>query len=77
MYEQVIPVLPLFAQQMGLGASGVGFLIALPSISSTIFSIPIGRMADKIGRVPLMRAGRIRLWNPVIAEQQLFSAQVQ
>ena len=31
--SQVVPVLPLFAQQFGLGASGVGLLIALPSVA--------------------------------------------
>jgi len=57
--SQVVPVLPLFASEMGLGASGVGLLVALPSAASTISSIPLGRAVDTIGRVPLMRIGTL------------------
>ena len=58
-FSQVVPVLPLFAQQMGghLGATGVGLIIAAPSITRLLFNIPLGRLCDKVGRKPLMWAG--------------------
>lgn len=54
----VIPVLPLFAADMGLGASGVGLILSTSALSRVLLNIPMGRMADKIGRIPLMVGGQ-------------------
>lgn len=54
---QVVPVIPIFAQQMGLGASGVGMLIAAPSLARLLLNLPLGRLADTVGRKPLMQYG--------------------
>ena len=42
----VIPVLPLFAADMGLGASGVGLILSTSALSRVLLNIPMGRMAD-------------------------------
>ena len=58
-FSQIVPVLPMFAAEMGghLGATGVGMVIAAPSAARIILNIPLGRLADTIGRKPLMWAG--------------------
>lgn len=55
----MVPVLPLFAREMGghLGATGVGLIIAAPSITRLLCNLPFGMLADKIGRKPLMWIG--------------------
>ncbi|KAL1530485.1 hypothetical protein AB1Y20_001387 [Prymnesium parvum] len=54
---QVVPVIPIFAQELGLGASGVGVLIAAPSLARLALNLPLGKLADTIGRRPLMQYG--------------------
>jgi len=58
-YAQLVPVMPLFAAEWGghLGVTGVGMVIAAPSITRLILNVPLGRLCDRIGRVPLMKAG--------------------
>ena len=53
--SQVIPVLPIFAQEMGLGASELGLLISAPAGMRLALNLPLGRACDTIGRKPLMR----------------------
>jgi MFS family permease len=55
----VIPVLPLFASDMGLGASGVGLILSTSAVARLCLNIPLGRLADRIGRKPLMVGGQI------------------
>ena len=50
----VIPVLPLFAVEMGLGPSGVGLILSTTALSRLILNIPAGRLADRVGRRPPM-----------------------
>lgn len=58
-FAQMVPVIPLFAAQMGghLGATGVGMVLSAPALANVLFNIPIGRLCDTIGRKPLMIAG--------------------
>ena len=55
----MVPVIPLFAAQMGghLGATGVGLVISAPSLATLLLNVPLGRLADTIGRKPLMWVG--------------------
>ena len=55
----VIPVLPLFASDMGLGASGVGMILSTSALARIVLNMPFGRLADKIGRKPLMVGGQL------------------
>ena len=57
--SQVIPVLPVFAQEMGLGATELGLLISTPSLMRLALNLPLGRACDTVGRLPLMRAGTL------------------
>jgi MFS family permease len=55
----VIPVLPLFASEIGLGASGVGLIVSAPALTRLLFNFPFGRAADRVGRKPLMVGGQL------------------
>ena len=55
----VIPVLPIFATDMGLGASGVGLILSTSAVSRLCLNIPFGRLADTAGRKPLMLGGQV------------------
>lgn len=53
----IIVALPLFAAELGLGAAGVGLIIALPQLSKLCFNLPVGYLIDTIGRKPALLAG--------------------
>ena len=55
----VIPVLPMFAAEMGLGASGVGLILSTSALARIVLNMPFGRLADKVGRKPLMVGGQL------------------
>ena len=54
----VVPVLPLFATSMGLGATGVGTILSTAALARLVMNIPMGRAADRLGRKPLMVGGQ-------------------
>ena len=58
-FSQIVPVMPLFAAEMsgGMGAMGIGCVIAAPSAARLLLNVPLGRVADKVGRKPLMYIG--------------------
>ena len=55
----IIPVLPMLSNMFGLGATGIGALVAAPSAVRVLLNMPMGQLADRIGRKPLMVAGTI------------------
>ena len=57
--SQVVPCLPVLATDMGLGATGIGMLMAAPAIARLALNLPYGRVADTVGRKPLMRWGTL------------------
>lgn len=53
----LIPTLPVLCQELGLGASGLGLLLATPSLSKIILNLPAAAATDSVGRVPAMVLG--------------------
>ena len=51
------PVLPLFAQRMGLSVAAVGVAVASFGLARLIFNVPIGILADARGRKLLLVGG--------------------
>jgi DHA1 family multidrug resistance protein-like MFS transporter len=54
-----IPIVPLFAQDLGAGAVMVGFINSAFLLTSGVFSFPFGLLADRWGRKLVVSAGLI------------------
>jgi len=52
-----IPVLPIFAAEMGLGPAGVGLILSMSSAGRLVANIPASRLTDHWGRRPLIISG--------------------
>lgn len=55
----VIPALPVLSQELGFGATGVGLLLAAPSLARVVCNLPAGALVDTFGRVPCMVFGEV------------------
>eukprot|EP01063_Lacrimia_lanifica_P041665 TRINITY_DN9779_c1_g4_i1.p1 TRINITY_DN9779_c1_g4~~TRINITY_DN9779_c1_g4_i1.p1 ORF type:complete len:465 (+),score=84.77 TRINITY_DN9779_c1_g4_i1:57-1451(+) len=55
----IIPVIPQFAAELGVGAFGAGAIISAPAVARIFVNIPLGRAADRYGRKPLMIIGTL------------------
>ena len=55
----VIPVLPKLAQRLQLDESGVGLLVAMPSIAKVVLNLPFGAIVDAFGRIGPLVAGSL------------------
>lgn len=50
----VIPLLPLYAERFGAGATTIGLLFASYSLGQFVFSPIWGRVSDRVGRRPIL-----------------------
>ena len=55
----LIVILPLFCESIGLGALGVGILVAVPQLTKLLFNLPVGHLVDVVGRKPPLIAGAL------------------
>ena len=55
----ILPVMPNFAQSMGLSTSQYGAVIGVMGVTRLLFNIPAAYLADKYGRRPLLVSGPI------------------
>ena len=55
----VVPVLPAYAESIGLTATGVGLVVSTPSLAKVVLNIPVGRLVDRWGRKGPMIIGAI------------------
>jgi DHA1 family tetracycline resistance protein-like MFS transporter len=53
----VIPFLPMFAHDLGIGAAGIGLIFAAYSIAQLVCAPVLGRISDRIGRRPVIMLG--------------------
>jgi MFS family permease len=53
----VVPLLPIYAHELGAGGFGIGLLFGSFSISRTLFIPYFGRLSDRRGRKPLIVPG--------------------
>ncbi|CAE8624767.1 unnamed protein product [Polarella glacialis] len=56
-FGMLMPAMPSLAQELGFGASGIGLLLAAPSLGRVLLNLPSGALADCYGRVPMMILG--------------------
>lgn len=50
----IIPILPYYAQRLGVGGLGFGALIGTFSLMQFIATIVLGRLSDRLGRRPML-----------------------
>lgn len=55
----VIPIMPFYVEQFGVGGTGLGFMMALFSIMQFIFSPFWGSLSDRYGRKKIMLVGAL------------------
>lgn len=55
----VVPILPTYMNELHIGGSTVGLLVAAFSLAQLIFSPMAGRWSDKLGRKPIIVTGLI------------------
>jgi MFS family permease len=53
----LVPLLPLYAASLDAGPVLLGLLFTLPTAGRAALSTPMGRLADRVGRRPLIVAG--------------------
>eukprot|EP01059_Diplonema_ambulator_P036961 TRINITY_DN9532_c0_g1_i2.p1 TRINITY_DN9532_c0_g1~~TRINITY_DN9532_c0_g1_i2.p1 ORF type:complete len:454 (+),score=73.02 TRINITY_DN9532_c0_g1_i2:56-1417(+) len=53
----IIPVMPLFANSIGISPAGLGMVVAVMGAARLVCNIPAAWAADRYGRKPLMVAG--------------------
>lgn len=56
-----VPVLPLFAAEIGASTTQVGLINASFMLSAGLLAIPFGLMSDRIGRQPMLLGGMLVL----------------
>lgn len=53
------PVLPLFANHLGAGPTGVGLVASISAFAGVVFSVPAGILADRFGKKRLIVAASL------------------
>jgi MFS transporter, DHA1 family, tetracycline resistance protein len=53
----VIPFLPMFAERVGVGAVGIGLVLAIYSLMQFLCAPILGRISDRVGRRPIIMIG--------------------
>jgi DHA1 family solute carrier family 18 vesicular amine transporter 1/2 len=56
-YGLVVPVLPKYSQELGVSDFGIGFLFSVYAIAVLVGAIPLGWLADRLGRKPFILFG--------------------
>lgn len=53
----ITPVLPLFARSFGAGAAAIGLTLSVFALARVVLNVPLGLLADRNGRRPLLILG--------------------
>jgi DHA1 family multidrug resistance protein-like MFS transporter len=60
-YSIIIPVLPLYVPLIGVDESLLGIIFGVYAAMLFLFSIPMGLLSDRVGRLPLLVSGMLLL----------------
>lgn len=71
----VVPLLPVYAHDLGASGLYIGLIFGVFSLSRTVFLPYFGRLSDKKGRKPLIVAGLLSY--AVVSAAFLFSADIE
>ena len=58
-FGMIMPILPSYAQSLGLCDTDVGLIIAVPSFARAVLNLPMGRLVDVVGRKGPMVVGAV------------------
>ena len=60
-YGLIVPVLPRYSQELGVGDFGIGFLFSVYAMAVLLAGIPLGWMSDRFGRKPFIIFGMLAM----------------
>jgi multidrug resistance protein len=60
-YGVVVPVMPVYARELGIGEAGLGMLFASYAIGNIVAALPFGLLSDKVGRRPFLVFGMLAM----------------
>jgi DHA1 family solute carrier family 18 vesicular amine transporter 1/2 len=56
-YGVVVPVMPVYADELGVSQAGLGMLFAAYALGNIVTAVPFGMLSDKVGRRPFLVFG--------------------
>jgi DHA1 family multidrug resistance protein-like MFS transporter len=56
-FGSVVPVLPLYARSFGVPQAAIGLSIAVYGLARFLVAVPVGQLADRLGRQPVLALG--------------------
>src|SRR3989442_11834632 len=56
-FGSVVPVLPLYARSFGVSQAAIGLAIAVYGLGRFLVAVPVGQLADRLGRRPALALG--------------------
>jgi DHA1 family solute carrier family 18 vesicular amine transporter 1/2 len=60
-YGVVVPVMPVYARELGIGELGLGMLFASYAIGNIVAALPFGLISDRFGRRPFLVFGMLAM----------------
>jgi multidrug resistance protein len=60
-YGVVVPVMPVYARDLGIGELGLGMLFASYALGNIVAAVPFGILSDRVGRRPFLVFGMLAM----------------
>jgi len=60
-YGVVVPVMPVYASELGIGELGLGMLFASYAMGNIVAALPFGLISDRLGRRPFLVFGMLAM----------------
>jgi len=60
-YGVVVPVMPVYAKELGIGELGLGMLFASYAMGNIVAALPFGLVSDRFGRRPFLVFGMLAM----------------
>jgi MFS transporter, DHA1 family, solute carrier family 18 (vesicular amine transporter), member 1/2 len=60
-YGVVVPVMPVYARELGIGELGLGMLFASYALGNIVAAVPFGLLSDRVGRRPFLVFGMLAM----------------
>ncbi len=60
-YGVVVPVMPVYARDLGIGELGLGMLFASYALGNIVAAVPFGLVSDRLGRRPFLVFGMLAM----------------